>query len=111
MFNVHEANRRKAELRADMAQMHRAAGDKPLTTEQQKRWNTANAEICELDSHIATHEAGAHEGGAQLAIIAERPSVQSDAVRRVAGNHLRELYARATQEERAQIDGLAATLS
>jgi len=111
MFNVHEANRRKAELRADMAKMHREAGDKALTSVQQKQWNEANAEICDLESKIAKHEAGAADGGPQSVINVERSFMHADTVRRVAGNNLRELYARATPDERAQIDGLAATLS
>jgi HK97 family phage major capsid protein len=112
VIHIHEARRRKAELRAQMADLHRTAGDKALTSVQQKQWNEANAEICDLESKIAKHEAGSMaEAGPQPVINVERSFMHSDAVRRVAGNNLRELYARATPDERAQIDGLAATLS
>jgi HK97 family phage major capsid protein len=102
-INIHDARRQKAEVKAKMAKMLSDAGGRDLTTEENKRWTAMLSEASELDAKIADQEA---RSGVSLSV-----SHHAESVSRAFGNSLREVYARATQEVRDQIDGLAAALS
>jgi HK97 family phage major capsid protein len=102
-INIHDARRQKAEVKAKMAKMLSDAGGRDLTTEENKRWTAMLSEASELDAKIADQEA---RSGVSLSV-----SHHTESVSRAFGNSLREVYARATQEVRDQIDGLAAALS
>jgi len=103
-INVHDARRQKAEVKATMAKMLSDAGGRELTTEENKRWTAMLTEASELDAKIAEHEALA---GVSLSVSHHT----AESVSRAFGASLHEVYARAPQEVRDQIDGLAAALS
>lgn len=115
-MNIHQLKAEKAELKAVAESMVNAAiaAKKDLAGAEMAQYNALVASIKRIDSTLEEHAAGAHftepgNSNPRLPRLQGRTPVAEE--RGGLKSHLREIYNRATPEQREQINGLAAYLS
>ena len=116
-MNINELRAQKADLKAVAECMVNAAiaSGKDLSGAELTKYNALVASIKHIDADLEEHAAGAHFPASGSPISMQRPNIQPRAPiadgRKGLKSFVREVYAKATHDEREQIDNLASYLA